>query len=308
MAEASERTTGGEGRTRLLLRALAIVLALAAAYFAFVWLQLENTQSRGAEIEKNANGAILSLNAGINLLRENPGSAPEIAPQLETTRKTLDELAQSVGQLNASVLPPGADARRAYRDALRSYVSDIEGYNSELTTTTALVAARTETVKKVSEGFAQLEKLSDPGITEASVSATLRGVKAAVDASLDSLRSISASATTVYSSEALIARLSAISAVVDELVKSLQAKEQGRLDGAVRSFAQLMNGDWQSLFLQYDMRGLGKLATNMRGLSERREKVSGAQKSVVSAQKLTGLLGLACFLGALVSAGIARWR
>jgi len=292
------------------LRIVTVVLALVGLYFGVVWLQLSRVQSAGTAIETKTAETIATMNASITRLRVEPGAAPIVAPDLA---KADEDLASQLAAVETMVnfglrpLPPGIDARRKYRDELRTYVSEVRRFNGQLSGIAALITARTETIQTMAKGFGVLSKLAEPGITEKDVSATLEGVKKTVDASVDKLRSIAASGATVYSSEGLITRLSAVSAVISSIFKSLKERDATQLDAAVQTFSQLMKNDWQSLFVQSDSRGLIQLASSMRTLSEKHERLDAAREEIASTQKLVGLASIILLGAAAVCAGFG-WR
>ena len=309
MNETTEKPANSLSTRTIALRTAAVVLALGALYFGVVWLQLSRFQSAGAGVDTKTAETISVINASINRLREEPGAATVLAPELANNDEALAaqlEAVETMGGFGLRPLPPGIDARKEYQDELRAYVSEVRRLNGQLTGITSLITARTETIQKMAQGFGVLEKLSKPDVTEEEVSTTLQNVKTSVDASVDKLRSIAASGATVYSSEGLITRLSAVSAVISDLFKSLKERDAAQLDSAVQSFSQLMKNDWQSLFVQSDSRGLVQLASSMRVLSEERERLGKAQEEIVSTQTLVGLASLLLLAGAAVAAGFAR--
>lgn len=292
---------------RYVLRAVSVILALGAVYLALVSGQIGTAQRRGGELEKEVNNATVALNAQITVLRETPQAAPQVASEVRNISETLADLAGRAHEVNVSAMPTGRDVRQRYQDRLITYVSGIQGYAARLTTITAMVSERTETVRKMSDGFGELKKLSEPDATEKTVRTTLYSVKKEVDVAVSDLRSISTSTSSVYSSSGLIDRLSAISAVIGEVLDSMKDRDQARFSRAAESFSQLIKGDWQPLFLLYDTRGLGELAQEMRGMSQRRQAVVRAADRVGAVKQWTGLAALGLLVAALIL-GVFAWR
>ena len=302
----ADRTRVGAGV--IALRVAAIVLAIVAAYLGILWVQLGDVLADGAALENRIAKSSTALDSEISTFRGDPDSAKKLLPTLAKTRQDIAATRSDIADLGANLPPPLTRSASEYRSTLDSYANDVDAYYEQLAGIARFVVARSALIERAGQGLSALGRLSDPGLSETDIRTLLGSARDAVIESVDELRSLSASATSVYSSEVLLARLSTLSTVLDDIVEGLVDRDAQRVSLGTQAFSKLMQADWQTLFFQADEQGLDRFAASLSKLSQDRARVAAASESIASTRTAIGAAAIALLVVAAFMAGVAWLR
>jgi hypothetical protein len=298
----------GPSRGVIALRISTFVVVFVAAYLVVVWFQLGAVIRAGDNIESRLEASTVKLNTQIDSFRGDPTSAESLLPTLTAGRAQIAAIARDAASVQRAVLPPFGGAGAASAAALAAYGRGVDGYYAQLAGIAQFVVDRSAVIAKAGEGLSTLTSLAATGTTEADVKRVIGQAHDAVAAATDQLRSLASTATSVYSSDALLARLSALSDVLGDIETGLAKRDASALQVATQAFSRLMQADWQTLFFLADDTGLENLTASITGLSKDRSAIDSAREDVAMTRTALGSVAVGLIVIALFMAGVAWLR
>lgn len=293
------------------MRIAAVTLAVAAAYLGVLWYRLGAVLDAGGRLEDRANASVVALSAEIQAFQGDPKSGTALLPKLTDGRMQIARVGSDAADVGDALLPPFGSAGEAYRTSLRSYATHVDDYYATLSRIGTFVVGRGDVMEQLSEGLQVLGKLATPGTKDDDVRRVIKEARTAVDTSADQLRSLSESGTGevgVYSNDALLARLDALSGLLGNIVDGLDKRDSKLVQAGTQGFSKLMQADWQALFFAADDDGLKRFGTALSTLNTDRQSISAARQDIAEKRAALGAAAIGLVVIALFTAAVAWLR